>query len=401
MKKIFHQVRRLLAKIWLNINLQLTIIGVTGSYGKTAAVRAIAEVLSSKFSVNRTDLNLDTVFNLPITILKTKIWNEILVLEYGVDHRGEMDRHLSLVKPKIAVLTGITPVHSDEEHFGSLTNIMAEKKKLVEAVLGNGLAIFNYDDENVRKIGQEFQGKKVFYGLNKKADVWADKTKLSLEGSEFVLHDGEKQIPIKTGLLGYPAVYACLAAWIVGREQGVLADKMAKKMAELEPLAGRFSLEPGPLGTTLLNDARRANPASTVAGLKSLAEFPGRKVAVLGEMGELGDLSEKMHLAVGEEAAKLKIEVLVGVGPLTKFILEGARKKGLKPDQLFWAKDVNEAAEILKKILRKGDLFYLKASLLRHLERVILLLEGKKVVCRETVCHHYQPCNQCPKLVGD
>ncbi len=406
MKKIFHQVRRLLAKIWLDINLQLTIVGVTGSYGKTSAVRAIAEALSAKFSVSRTDLNLDTIFNLPITILKTKIWNEVLVLEYGVDRKNEMDYHLSLVKPKIAVLTGITPVHSDEEHLGSLQNIIAEKKKLVEALPENGLAVFNYDDEAVRRIGQEFKGKKRFYGLDKKADVWADKVKLSLEGTEFVLHDGEKLVELKTGLLGYPAVYACLAAWTVGKELGVMEavggmrEKALAKLACLKPLPGRLSLEPGPLGAVLVNDARRANPASTISGLKSLAEFPGRKVAVLGEMGELGDLSEKMHREVGEEAAKLKIDLLLGVGPLTKNVLEGARKKGMKESQLFWAKDVGEAAEILKKLLKKDDLLYLKASLLRHLERVILLLEGKKVGCTEIVCHHYDTCTTCPRLKG-
>jgi len=384
--------------LWLDVNLQLTVVGVTGSYGKTAAVRAIAEVLSAKYSVNRTDLNLDTIYNLPITILKTKIWNEVLVLEYGVDHRGEMDLHLSLVKPKIAILTGITPVHADEEHLGSLENVVAEKRKLVEAIPEGGLAVFNYDDETVRKVGQEFKGKKFFYGLDKKADVWADKVEISLGGTEFELHEGKEKLMVKTGLLGYPAVYACLVAYLVGREQGVKKDKTVERLAGLKPLSGRFSLEPGPLGTILINDARRANPASTMAGLRSLTEFPGRKVAVLGEMGELGEYGEKMHRLVGEEAAKLKLDVIVGVGPLTKLIIEAAQKAGMKKNQLFWTKDVQEAAETLKTILKKDDLLYLKASLLRHLERILLLLEGKEVGCPEVVCHHYQPCLTCPKL---
>ncbi|MGB9637647.1 MAG: Mur ligase family protein, partial [Microgenomates group bacterium] len=144
LKNYFHSVRRFVAKAWLDINLQLTVVGVTGSYGKTNAVRAIAEVLSAKYSVNKTDLNLDTLYNLPITILRTKIWNEVLVLEYGIDHLGEMETHLSLVKPKIAVLTGIVPVHTDEEHLRSLKNVILEKRKLVESVPADGLAIFNY-----------------------------------------------------------------------------------------------------------------------------------------------------------------------------------------------------------------------------------------------------------------
>jgi UDP-N-acetylmuramoyl-tripeptide--D-alanyl-D-alanine ligase len=398
MKNLFHQARRDLAKLWLDINLQLTVVGITGSYGKTATVRAIAEVLSGKFSVNRTDLNLDTIYNLPITILKTKIWNEVLVLEYGVDHRDEMDLHLSLVKPKIAVLTGITPVHADEEHLGSLENVVAEKRKLVEAIPADGLAVFNYDDELVRKVGQQFKKRKVFYGTSQKADVWADKIKIDLQGTEFELQDGKEKFLVKTPLLGYPAVYASLVAYVVGKELGIEKEKILAKLAPLEPLPGRLSLEPGPRETILINDARRANPASTIAGLKSLAEFPGRKVAVLGEMGELGEYSEKMHRLVGEEAARMKLDIIVGVGPLTRFVVEAAEKAGMKKNQLFWAPDVKEAAEKLEKILKEGDLLYLKASLLRHLERILLLLKGEEVCCTETVCHHYQPCQTCSRL---
>jgi UDP-N-acetylmuramoyl-tripeptide--D-alanyl-D-alanine ligase len=398
MKEVFHRVRRFLAKVWLDINLQLTVVGVTGSYGKTSTVRAIAEVVSGKFSVNRTDLNLDTLYNLPITILKTKVWNEVLVLEYGVDRRNEMDLHLSLVKPKIAVLTGITPVHADEEHLGSLENVIAEKRKLVEAIPADGLAVFNFDDEIVKKVGEGFGGRKVFYGLKKGADVRAEKIKLSLQGTEFELQDGKEKLLVKTPLLGYPAVYTSLTAYIVGKELGVEKEKILSRLASLKPLVGRLSSEPGPLGTVLVNDARRANPASTIAGLKSLAEFPGRKVAVLGEMGELGEYSEKMHRSVGEEAAKLKLDVVVGIGPLTKFIIEAAQDSGMRKNQLFWAANVQEAAEILKKVLKKDDLLYLKASLLRHLERILLLLKGEEVCCTETVCHHYQPCSTCSRL---
>ena len=398
MKENFHRLRRFLAKLWLEINLQSTVVGVTGSYGKTSTVRAIAEILSAKYSVNRTDLNLDTIYNLPITLLKTKIWNEILVLEYGVDHRQEMDFHLSLVKPKIAVLTGITPVHSDEEHLGSLENLIAEKRKLVEAIPTDGVAIFNYDDEAVKKVGEEFKGRKVFYGLKKGADVWAEKVRLSLQGTEFELQDGKVKTLVRTPLLGYPAVYTSLVAYVVGKELGLEKEKILSRLASLKPLPGRLSSEPGPRGTILVNDARRANPASTIAGLKSLAELPGRKVAVLGEMGELGAYSEKMHRLVGEEAAKLKLDVVVGVGPLTKFIVEEAQKMGMKKSQLFWAKDVKEAAEILKMNLQEGDLLYLKASLLRHLERVLLLLRGEEVCCTEIVCHHYRSCSTCSRL---
>ncbi len=396
-KKYLHILRRKLAKVWLNINLQLTVVGVTGSYGKTSAVRAIAEVLSAKYSVKKTDLNLDTIYNLPVTILKTKPWNEILVLEYGVDHIGEMDQHLSLVKPKIAVLTGITPVHTDKELLGSLSGVISEKLKLINSLPQDGLAIFNYDDEEVKKAGLNCERRKVFYGLDKKADVRADNISLSLQETRFELHDGKEAILIKTELLGYPAVYACLVAYIIGKEQGIKKERIVQKLSGLKPLEGRFSVCPGPLGTILINDAKRANPASTIAGLKSLSLFPGRKIAVLGEMGELGDSSVSMHQKVGREAADCQIDLLLGVGPLAKYIVEEAKNNGLK--ESYFTKDVNTAAEILRKNLKEGDLLYLKASLLRHLERIILILQNHPVKCEKTSCHNYSPCDTCKALL--
>lgn len=396
-KEMYHYLQRSLAKIWLDVNLQLTVIGVTGSYGKTSVVSAVSAVLASKYSVNKTGLNLDTIFNLPITILKTKIWNEVLVLEYGVDHIGEMDKHLSLVKPKIAVLTGITPVHADEEHFGSLENIIKEKRKLIDALPEDGLAIFNYDDEIVRKIGGEYSGRKIFYGTRKDADIWASDINISTSGTKFVIREGDGEMEVETGILGYPAVYSCLAAWTVGRELRVTTDNILKQLKLLKPLKGRFNIEPGPLGTILVNDSLRANLASTLSGLKSFAEFPGRKIAILGEMGEVGEVTEKVHREVGEQVAKSKIDLLIGIGPLTEFIVDEAKKAGMKSSSLFWAKDVKDGAEILKKIIKKDDILYLKASLLRHLERIILILNEEKINCDEVICHQYDQCSTCSK----
>lgn len=221
--------------MWLDINLQLTVVGVTGSYGKTGAVRAIASVLSAKFSVNQTETNLDTVYNLPITILKTRPWNEVLVLEYGMDHLEEMNIHFSLVKPKIAVLTGITSVHAGAEHLGSLDKLIVEKSKLFKEIPDGGLAVFNYDDENSRKVGVKFKGRKIFYGLDKKANVWADKISISPAGTDFVIVGGKEEFNIKTGLIGYPAVYSCLAGYIVGNEFGVGKNDIIQRLSNLLP----------------------------------------------------------------------------------------------------------------------------------------------------------------------
>jgi UDP-N-acetylmuramoyl-tripeptide--D-alanyl-D-alanine ligase len=122
-----------------------------------------------------------------------------------------MDNHLSWSNPKLRFNRN-PPVNAEEGLLGSVENIIAEKRKLVEAVPEDGLAIFNYDDQRVRKIGREFRGNKIFYGLDKKADVWADQIEVTLKGTRLKIHDGKESLSVKTGLLGYPAVYACLAA---------------------------------------------------------------------------------------------------------------------------------------------------------------------------------------------
>jgi UDP-N-acetylmuramoyl-tripeptide--D-alanyl-D-alanine ligase len=171
-------------------------------------------------------------------------------------------------------------------------------------------------------------------------------------------------------------------------------------LAKLKPLPGRASIEEGPKGSILINDALRANPASTIAGLQLLADLPtkGKRIAVLGEMGELGELAEKSHQEVGKKVAEMKLDYLICVGPLQKHTAEEAIKGGMDKNKVFWVPEVHQAAAILAKILKPGDLFYLKGSLLRHLERVKLILEGKEVGCQLNFCHAYQPCDACPSL---
>ncbi|MFH1840789.1 MAG: UDP-N-acetylmuramoyl-tripeptide--D-alanyl-D-alanine ligase [Candidatus Shapirobacteria bacterium] len=394
MKEIYRWGRRFLAKIWLKVHPSVFIIGVTGSYGKTNTTTAIATVLAQKFKTLQTDLNLDTIYNLPTTLLKLR-GQQKLVLEYGIDHRGEMDDHLFLVKPQMGVITGINPTHSDPELLGSLENIIKEKGKLI-AVLGkDDYALLNYDDGKVRGMAKLTKARVVWYGQNLKCDYRAEKIKVGLKGTSFDLVNGEKKIRLKTGLVGRHFVYACLAAAAAGRLSGLSWQRIKKGLSRLKPLKGRLSVEKGPRGAILLNDSLRANPASTMAGLQVLTELKAkkRKIAVLGEMGELGEMKEAGHREVGRFAAKSKPDYLIGVGPLTKYILEEA--KGVKS---FWAKDVAAAAAALGRILAKEDMLYVKGSLLKHLERILLILKKQKVGCRVVSCHFYRHCATCSYL---
>jgi len=403
-KQPFHQSRRFIAKLWLHFFPHLTIIGITGSYGKTNTTRAIAQVLSEKYKTLQTDLDLDTIYNLPITILKLRPWHQKLVLEMGVDHKNEMDFHLSLVKPSIAVVTGINPTHSEPELLGSLEGVIKEKRKLLQILPKDGLAILNWDDENVRKMARFTKAKVLKYGTSPKCDFWADKIKVDFSGTSFILHYENKKFAIKTGLVGRHFIHECLAAAAVGINQGLTWGQIKNGLSKLKPLAGRLSIEKGPKGTILINDVLRANPASTIAGLQTLVDLPtlraaqGRRIAVLGEMGELGELAQEEHRRVGKEVAGLKIDYLVSVGPLQKLTAEEAIKSGMKKNQVFWVENVAQAARILERLLSVGDLFYLKGSLLRHMERIPLILNGEEVGCKVTSCHFYHQCPSCPYL---
>lgn len=400
-KKPFHSLRRMEARLWLKIHPKIRIVGVTGSYGKTNTATAISAVLGQKAPVLTTDLNLDTVYNLPVTLLKLKSGHRYLVLEYGVDHRGEMDLHLSLVRPSIGVITGINPTHSEPELLGSLEGIINEKSKLIGGLGKNEWAVLNWDDLYVRQMAKKTKAQIWRYGTSSLADFWADEIKVGFKGTEFTCHFHKQKIKIKTGLIGRHFTHACLAAIAVARICGLDWEEIKAGLAKLKPLPGRLSIEKGPFGSILINDALRANPASTIAGLQVLADLPAKnkKISVLGEMGELGSWAERGHRLVGKKVAEIKPNFLLAIGPLTQFIVEEAIKGGIDKKQVFWVEDVCQAAKILKKILRKGDLFYLKGSLLRHLERIVLILKGKRIKCRLSSCHRYQPCNSCHNIL--
>jgi UDP-N-acetylmuramoyl-tripeptide--D-alanyl-D-alanine ligase len=390
LKSVFHNIRRLAAKFWLLIHPKVEIIGITGSYGKTNTTAAVFHVLAEKFKVLSTDLNLDTRFNIPITALKLGE-HEKLVLEYGVDRSGEMNYHLFVAKPRVAVITGITPVHADSEHLGSLQNIIKEKSKLASSVPKDGWVLINWDDQLARQIADVARGRVIFYGRNRyHCEFWASHIKTSFKGTSFQLHFRGSSHLVKTPLIGKHSVQTALVAATVGSICGMKWREIIAGLKNLTPLDGRGNIQPGPKGSIIINDARRANPASTVAGLQLLADLSAkRKIAVLGQMGELGDYEEEGHRSVGRKAAQTKPDVLICVGKATRFIAEEA-KKGMKKNDVIWVKDVFEAAGILNGLLREGDLWYLKGSLLKHLERIPLIIEGKEVDSDEIASKRYE-----------
>ncbi|QQS43532.1 UDP-N-acetylmuramoyl-tripeptide--D-alanyl-D-alanine ligase [Candidatus Roizmanbacteria bacterium] len=401
-KKIYHTLKRNLAAVWLN-QFHPVQLAITGSQGKTNTTGLVTQVLEQFGPTVRTDISLDTTFNVPITALKVRPWTKYVVWELGIDHPGEMDHHHEIAHPSIACITGISAVHTDEEHMGSLETLIREKRKIIEHLPKSGTAILNHDNEYTKGMANHTKAAVQWFGMTPDCTMWTDpkSIKLTLAGTSATcyLNEGNtsRAIEMRTGLIGAFHFYNIMNAYLMVRAAVLDRDITAtfvKVVRDMKPLQGRMSVEDGPLGTVLLNDSLRASPGSTKAGLESLElmEYSkGRKIAVIGEMGELAD-PEKEHRKTGEQIAAMHFDYVLCIGPLRKFTINEAIKRGFPENKIGYAKDVFEAADILKRTLRKNDLWYLKGSLLRNYNRILKILRGEKVCCDAVLCP-YEHCS--------
>ncbi len=403
-KRIYHLILREVAKFWLKLNPKVKIIAITGSFGKTYTVYLLTSFLKNIVPTIATDLNLDTIFNLPLTILKIRKIHRWAVFEIGVDHKNEMDFHLDLFKPDIVVFTGISPVHSEKDLLGSKEGIKKEKGKLILSLTKNGLLIYNFDDPDVKEMIQNCPARKISYSLfNKKADYFSKKYLLKPSGTDFWLFSNlsQKTIRIKSKLFGVHFAHQFAIVFALAENQKIDPKIIEKLALTTKPLSGRMSLEKFINNSYLLNDRLRANPASTQAGLrtvKELRKFFKRTIIIMGEMGELGKRAEIEHQKIGKIInQEIQPNFFIGIGPLTANIVDEITNKNTKS---FFCRHPLQAAKLLEtKInLSQGDLIYIKASLFRHLERVELKLEGVNVNCKVISCPFYNACENCQYL---
>lgn len=384
-KQVFHTARRFIAKRHLSSKKAIQ-IAITGSQGKTNTTYIITSILSKLGETVVTDTSLDTIYNVPITALKVKNSTKYLIWELGIDRPNEMSYHLEIARPFIGVITGISAVHTDAEHLGSLENLIAEKRKLIEAVPTGGFSVLNWDDPNVAGMAPYTKGTILKFGSNKDTcDVWVDAQEVisTLEGITFTLHDTKdnKDILVTSGMIGLQHRYNIMTAYLIYKivisDNKPLTDEQISTfkeiVAELKPLPGRMSVEKGPRNSVLINDALRANPTSTRFGLQTLAGLQTgthKKLAVLAEMGELSKAEEE-HTKLGEFIATIPVDFVICIGPLQKYTFEAAKKSGFPVQNIFWANDVQEAAKIIIPLVAEGDVLYLKGSLHKHVERVL------------------------------
>ena len=348
------------------------VIGITGSVGKTTTRELTAEVLSTRYRVLKSEANYNNEIGLPLTLLKLTERHQRAVLEMGMYALGEIRTLCEIARPQIGVVTNIGPSHL--ERLGSLEAIAAAKAELPESLPLHGFALFNADDPLVRAMAGRTRAQPLFYGLAEGADVRATEiASRGLDGVSFRLHWGGESAPVKTSLPGRHIVSNALAAAAVGLADGMTLPEVAGALEGTRvPL--RIQVHRGRGGATILDDTYNASPASVTAALDLLAEIPGRRIAVLGDMAELGAASREGHLVVGRRAAETA-DVVHAVGAEAALIAQAARELG-HHDVHHWP-DKEAAGRALAADLRPDDVVLLKASRAIALETLLETLEER------------------------
>src|SRR5215468_1618137 len=348
-------------------SLALRVVAITGSNGKTSTKDFAAAVLARRFRVTKTQGNFNNHVGLPRTILEATSQDEVAVWEIGMNHPGEIAALSEIAMPDAAIITNIGVAHI--EFMGSREAIASEKGALAEAVEPQGTVILNSDDPFSAKIAARTRARVVLAGTTG-GTVRAIEIRQSTEGSEFTIIEGAHRCRAQLPVAGSHMVQNALLAIAAGRAFGLSIEECAAGLAAAPLTKARLQIkEIG--GVQFLDDSYNANPDSMKAALRTLIELDakGKRIAVLGEMRELGAESERGHRAVGETAAALGVDHLITIGNAAELIAEGARTAGL--DKVSSARSTDEAADLLGKIGVPGDLVLIKGSRAARTEEVI------------------------------
>ena len=400
------------------------IIGVTGSVGKTSTKRAIAVVLGSNRQIRAAPASLNNEFGVPLTILGE--WNseelalvskksapggrtlrkiffwlkvivrgaylivfspksnypEILILEYGADRPGDIKYLLSIARPNISVITAVGEIPVHVEFYAGPEEVAREKARLIECLPSAGFAVLNYDDARVRDLDNRTRAHVMTYGFGQGAQVRISGLEHRLKnnapvGIGFKLSYGGGVVPVKLdGVLSKSQAYAAAAAACLGLIFGLNLVKISEALKDYRPAPGRLELKVGVGSSWVIDDSYNASPAAMRAALDTLRILPGkRKIAVLGDMLELGKYTTQAHSQVGRLVAR-SANILVTIGPAAKFIAEGAKTAGLPKRNIYSFMTAPEAQEPLANLIRRGDLILVKGSRAMHLEEVVAALRA-------------------------
>jgi UDP-N-acetylmuramoyl-tripeptide--D-alanyl-D-alanine ligase len=368
------QAMQTLAAYWRG-RLRLRVIGVTGSVGKTTTKELVAAVLSTRYRTFKTEGNYQHEIALPLMLLKLTEAHERAVLEMGLDYPGELKAVAELARPQVGVVNNVYAIHL--ERAGSIEEIARAKAELVAALppAPEGVAVLNADDPLVLAMRARTRARVVTYGLDPAADVWADNIESAgLDGVRFHLHYRHETLHVRVPLLGRHSVHTALRAAAVGLAEGLTWQEILDGLNAVGATQLRLVAVTGPEGSVILDDTYDASPESVIAALNLLNELGGRRVAVLGDMLDLGTREEIGHRLVGRRAREVA-QLLVTVGPLARIIAAEAREAGLPAAAVVELEDSQAAIEYLRRNIRPGDVVLLKGAREVKLDRVVPALE--------------------------
>ena len=346
-----------IAKLYRD-SFDVKVVGITGSVGKTSTKEMIASVLAQKYNVHKTQGNFNNECGLPLTIFEMNEEHQVSVLEMGINHFGEMRKLSTVASPDICVITNIGVAHL--EFLKTREGIMQEKTQMFQDMKPGGSVVLNGDDPLLSTIGPVKGSDPIFYGLDQDKNVIyaTDVESLGLKGTSCTIHLPEGSFSCVVPIPGIHMVSNALAGSAVGSKLGLTTEEIKRGIESLPSIQGRNHI----IQTDrliLLDDCYNANPVSMKASLDVLNMGIGRKVAVLGDMGELGPDYAALHRSVGEYAAEIGIDLVCAIGPMSKEIAEGAASDGTKA---LWFETKADFLAQTKDILKDGDNVLIKAS---------------------------------------
>lgn len=355
--------------------LKIPVIGITGSVGKTSTKEMIASVLSVRFNTLKTEGNFNNEVGLPLTVFGIRKEHEAAVLEMGISDFGEMHRLSKIARPNFCVMTNIGLCHL--EFLGDRDGILKAKSEIFDFAAKDCLAIVNGDDDKLRTLKSRADLNVTTFGLNPENDLYAQNIQnLGFDGLSCDIVTPTESFSVRIPIPGMHMVYNALAAACVGFACGMTSAEIRAGIEKAETISGRNHVI-HTNGYTVMDDCYNANPVSMKASLDVLATAPGRKTAILGDMGELGSDERALHFSVGQHAAEKQIDLLLCVGTLAEEIFRGA--KSVNPDMEAYLFATKEALiEKLPELLKTGDSVLVKASHFMGFDKIVNVLEGKK-----------------------
>jgi len=411
-KIILQKILAVLAKVTL-WRYKPVVIDITGSVGKSSTREAIFAVLRTKYRVWRSEKNYNTEIGVPLTILgishhghnvfgwfsallcvlfrvlfREDEYPEILVLEMGADRPGDIKYLARIAPPFIAVLTAIGEIPAHVEFFAGPLEVAEEKAELLKALPPDGFAIINGDDETLLEVKERTKAKKVSFGFDEYADVRISNYEIRViekgeldypDGISFKIENNGNVVPVRIhGAFGKPHAYAASAAAAVAGALNMNLVEVSAALEGYEAGPGRGRLIRGIKGSYVIDDTYNASPESMRAGLELLQKISGkRKIAVLGDMLEIGKYTEEAHRVVGDQAAEI-VNFLFTVGERAKYIADEAITRGvegrsrvLDTSHVFVFDDVVSAGRALDSMIQPGDIIFVKGSRAMHMEKVV------------------------------